>query len=832
MRILTRVLLCVFALVIAARAQGPVTVQQDANSRLWFVELQSTPVADGGSSAAAQNDKQAFRQSAQGAALTFRERFAYDNLFNGVAIDIDPADVSKLLNLSNVKGVYPVHTVSIPITQPVDPELATAIAMTGADIVHSELGFTGKGVRVGIIDTGIDYNHPDLGGGFGAGFRVAMGYDFVGDAYNGANTPVPDPDPDDCNGHGTHVAGIVGANGQVVGVAPGVTFGAYRVFGCSGSTSTDIIIAALERAFADGVNVINMSLGSDFSWPQSPEALVSDRLVNKGIVVVASVGNSGGLGLYSAGAPGVGSKVIGVASFDNTHTTLPYFTISPDDTKIGYLAADGAPAAPTSGSFPMARTGTATSTADGCAPLVPGSLTGKVALIRRGTCSFYLKAQNAQLAGAAAVILYNNVSGRLGATVAGNPPITIPVGGISNTEGVLIDNRLAAGPVTMTWTNQLFPFPNATGGLISGFSSYGLSPDLTLKPDIGAPGGFIRSTFPLELGGYAVLSGTSMSSPHVAGAVALLLEARPRTKAKMVNTILQNNADPKPFSGNPSLGYLEPVQRQGAGMLRIDRAILSTTTVEPGKLSLGESQDGPSEQELIIENNSREWLTYKLSHAPALAIGPNTFTPNFLAGFSTVKFSEDEVQVPPHGAIYVRATITPNPMLPDHSIYDGYIVVTSQTGEVIRVPYAGFKGDYQSIQVLTPTPAGYPWLARFVIGRGFFNQPAGGAFTMVGTDIPFILVHLDHQSRRLLMEVFDANTGEPRHKAEDDSYLPRSSTATSFFAISWNGTTFHGKKTDVLPNGSYVIQLTIRKALGSEEDLETWTSPVITIARP
>jgi len=108
--------------------------------------------------------------------------------------------------------------------------------------VHSELGFTGKGVRVGIIDTGIDYNHPDLGGGFGPGLRVAFGFDFVGDAYDGSNTPIPDPFPDDCDGHGTHVAGIVGANGAVTGVAPGVTFGAYRVFGCEGQAESDVII--------------------------------------------------------------------------------------------------------------------------------------------------------------------------------------------------------------------------------------------------------------------------------------------------------------------------------------------------------------------------------------------------------------------------------------------------------------------------------------------------------------------------------------------------------------------------------------------------------------
>ena len=188
------------------------------------------------------------------------------------------------------------------------------------------------------------------------------------------------------------------------------------------------MLAAMERRSDDGADVVNMSIGSALQWPQYPTAKAADNLVKHGVVVVASIGNEGALGLYGAAAPGVGKNVIGVASFDNTHANLVAFTISPDGAKVGYIAATGAPAAPVTGSFPMARTGTTTSRRRRLrARCLPGSLTGKVALIRRGTCSFYQKAFNAQTAGAAGVVLYNNAPGFISPTVAGTPPITIPV---------------------------------------------------------------------------------------------------------------------------------------------------------------------------------------------------------------------------------------------------------------------------------------------------------------------------------------------------------------------------------------------------------------------
>src|SRR5207247_2370815 len=131
------------------------------------------------------------------------------------------------------------------------------------------------------------------------------------------------------------------------------------------------------------------------------------------------------------------------------------------------IAAAGAPTPPTSGSFPVQRT----TDPLGCTAQAAGTLTGKVALISRGTCTFYVKSRNAQLAGASAVILYNNTAGTLNATVAASPAVTIPVVGITQADGNLMVARLAGGPVTMTWTDQLVNTPNAAAGLVSTFSS-------------------------------------------------------------------------------------------------------------------------------------------------------------------------------------------------------------------------------------------------------------------------------------------------------------------------------------------------------------------------
>ena len=872
---------------VAAPTAGAATSGQ--SSEIFLVEL--------------EDGAQTFRNQARAVGLSYSERFAYKQLFKGLAVRIAAKDVGKLAGIGSVSNLYPARYYTLGPAASADPELATAIQMTGADLAQAA-GYDGAGVKVAVMDTGIDLDHADLGGDGVAGVphsnsRVIAQWDFVGDDYNAdpeapEYSPVPEPDPvaDDCNGHGTHVAGIVGANGggqagHATGVAPAVAFGAYRVFGCEGSVTDDVMIAAMERALADGMHVLNMSIGDAFNnWAGSPTAAASDALVDAGMVVVASIGNSGANGVYSAGAPGVGNKVIGVASYDNSHVQISAFTISPDNTSIGYMPATAAPAPPTSGSFPMARTGSVASTNDACNAVAPpsGSLTGLVVLIRRGSCTFYEKSRNAQLAGAAGVVIYNNCPpncGLFSGTVALQPaagapqiPIAIPVVTISDTQGALIDSRLAAGGVTMTWTAGTIGIVNPTGGLISSFSSYGTDAELGLKPDIGAPGGLIRSTWPLEQtgGGYATISGTSMASPHVAGAVALLKQARPSLPAGMIRSILQNSADPKDWFGAPGIGLLEPTHRQGAGMLDIDDAIASSTTIVPGKVSLGEGSGGQAT--LTLTNSGPSAVTYDLAHVPAVSTGTQTFGPllsDYWLPDTQAAFSSSSVTVAAGGTASVGVTITADPNeptapdfigFPTGGLYGGYLLFLDPgSGDtVFSVPYAGFKGDYQSIVAMPMAPVIGKLNPPFVNAQQIYSLAAPSeVWTLQSPDeIPNLLIHFNHQVRRLELQVVNAATGAPVHPVFSNyverNFLARNglqpppggpfntnSTTDDVTAFPWDGTRMHdnGKGTadhrKVVPDGSYKIVVKGLKAGGNPGNAAHWethTSPTITINRP
>jgi subtilisin family serine protease len=895
-------LLCITGLAVAPAAAGngsgvgPIGGASNETASKWFVELSSPPAVKGTSKTVLKAEHDAFMANAAADGIKLTERYTYDSLWNGVSVSVAPSQVAALGSVPGVKAVYPVETLSLPPSERVgnnNIDLKNAVGLTGADIAQNELGLDGSGVTIAIMDSGLDYTLPEFGGCFGPGCKVRGGYDLVGDHYNAtpgpAFDPVPHPDanPLPCDpdvadhaevlgagasdaAHGTHVAGIAAADGrghtaegQVVGVAPGAQLLAYKVFGCNGGTDSDVMVHAMELALADHADVLNMSIGAAFNnWPQYPTAVAADNLSAAGVTVVASIGNSGVNNgqLWSAGAPGVGRNVIGVASFDNTKATLPAFQVG--GTMYPYNRASGSLATvPQSGSAELAATGTPTTADDGCAAPMSTTVAGKIALIRRGTCGFYNKAINAQHAGAIGVVLYNNVAGSLSPTVAptgGAEPVTIPVAAITAAQGASIFSGLGANH-TLTWTDQVLETPLATAGLISDFSSFGTDAELGLKPDIGGPGGQIYSTWPhQQFGGHNTISGTSMAAPHIAGLAALILQAKNKSiSPALVRTLLMNTALPKAVNVAPTSGFLEPTWRQGAGLAQVVNAVTTPAWVTPDKISLGEGNGGSSQ--LTVTNGGSTAVTYDLSEVSTIGTGPSTaagtvypFNFSYLPGANTATFSSPSVTVPAGGSAAVNVNIQAGAWR-DKSLYGGYVVLTPRGGGVtLRVPYVGFYGDYQSLPVLTSANCGLPAVFQIragstdaCLGSGISRLGATGAtFTLQGSDFPILLFHLNHQARKLNIQVFKAD-GSPVHPVfnyvTQQEFLGRNSTATAFFEFDWDGTRSqdngggNGDHRKAVPNGRYILKLSILKALGdaaNSADWETFTTPPITLARP
>ena len=379
--------------------------------------------------------------------------------YNGMRVTLPRKQVSAVSQLDGVVSVTaaPVHTI----------DNAVSVPFLGVPKVWQNTKYLGEGVKVAIIDTGIDYTHAGFGGKgtveafedaqqnaakeadpewFGPNApRVKGGHDFVGDDYNADPNadpegdfpyqPVPHPDanPLDCQGHGSHVAGTAGGSGVNEdgstfagpynsttasktfkvgpGVAPKVDLYALKVFGCEGST--DVVTEAIDWAVKNNMNVINMSLGSSYGTVGDADSIAAQNATAAGVVVVASAGNSGP-NPYLTGSPATGRGVISVAAVDSTKS-FAGAKLTFDGKTMDAINANGA-ALPT-GSHPIVYlkddSATGRNEALGCVPddytangISAGS--GQVGVAQRGTCARVRKAAAGQQAGAAAVIMVNS----------------------------------------------------------------------------------------------------------------------------------------------------------------------------------------------------------------------------------------------------------------------------------------------------------------------------------------------------------------------------------------------------------------------------------------
>jgi subtilisin family serine protease len=502
--------------------------------------------------------------------------YSVESAYNGIAARVDASDVAKIKAHADVKAVHalPVHYIDNSTSAPFIKAVNAWVAAGGN---------AGDGIRIGIIDTGIDYTHADFGGpGTTAAYtgnnraiiepgtfptaKVVGGRDFAGDAYTGANAPVPDSDPLDCNGHGTHVAGTaagfgVNSNGTTYtgsydgttpfsslsigpGVAPKAQLYALKVFGCAGSTglTTQAINWAVDPNGdgdpSDHLDVINMSLGSNFGTATDASAAASTNAAAVGVIVVAASGNAGDT-TYITSSPGSSTRAISVANIVddgilgtnlkiNSPVAIagdksalraqfnPPMALPANFTANVKLANDGS-----TDLFPGAAAGSVGTTTDGCQAFPAGFFTGQHALVDRGGgCGFTVKVKNAQDAGATAVIVANNTTGTISMT-GSDPTIVIPSLSILQTDGNAIKAQLGGG------VNATLQFFNL-GDTVSASSSRGPRRNgAGAKPEISAPGSTITSAGMGTGSGTLVISGTSMASPHVAGAMGLLRQLHP-----------------------------------------------------------------------------------------------------------------------------------------------------------------------------------------------------------------------------------------------------------------------------------------------------------------
>lgn len=672
--------------------------------------------------------------------------------YNGFQASVPATQLDAVAALPGVVAIHPVRSYAL--------DNAVSVPFLGVPQVWQNTGYTGANVKVAIIDTGIDYTHATFGGPgtaesydaahavstqpadpalFGPNApRVKGGIDLVGDDYNAdsssaAYQPVPHPDPNplDCQGHGSHVAGTAGGSGVLAdgtgytgpydastpthtfrvgpGVAPQADLYAIRVFGCDGST--DMVVPALDWAVENGMDVVNMSLGSSFGRGDDPDAVAAANAVGAGVVVVASAGNSGH-NPYLTGSPGTGDGVIAVSAVDSAES-FPGATVTVGGQAVEAINANGA-SLDGLGALTVVRvTGDnrlgCSAAAFTAAGVVPGG--NQLAVVERGTCARVSKAIYGQQAGAAAVLMVNNATdlppyeGQIteNADTGEAYLVTIPFLGVRSTDGPAFTPGANATVVAATIANPGFRS-------YASFSSSGpRSGDSAISPDVAAPGVSIASAAVGSGNGAAILSGTSMAAPHVAGVVALSVQAHPTWSAPQVAASVVSTADPEQVAGqNLVIG--------GVGLVDAAQAVATTVTAtgdafrtESGwaresALSFG-FQESPlgfgGIKTVTVRNDGKKPVTYTVSTAPSAE-----------SIKAKVSLSTKSITVRPGGSAKILLTVVasardvPSSVGTDDTFafyeISGDILLTSNDG-ALRVPYLLVPRSNSTVS--TPTSA-------------------------------------------------------------------------------------------------------------------------------
>ena len=773
----------------------------------------------------------------------------YSAVMNGFSATTEYGNIDEIRHISGVDNVFVAERHEL-----IEPLLTNSVPTVGGNMMQTN-GYSGKGQVVSVIDTGLDMNHeafkasvdnpkysksditefiqtrsltigklsPDV---LYHGSKIPYTFDYAGNDYNVSGG----------RSHGTHVAGIVGANSgdEVTGVAPDCQLLIMKVFGDNSSGAyDDDILAALDDSVKLGADVINMSLGSTSGFSTAAGKTMRDvyqRVKDAGIMLVCAAGNdyssaykgsNSDLPLASnpdnatVGSPSTYSAALSVASANNSESKDAYFLAG--DTRIRYMDSaenDG-------DSFFSAIRGTYSYVDCGYgseSDVADKTLQGKIALIQRGgeengeILTFSRKEKNARSAGAEAMIIYDNVKGDLVSMATDH---RIPSCFINRENGL---KMIAAQDKTIRVDPSFIgQFSDEFSGKMSDFSSWGVTPDLKLKPEITAPGGNIYSTLPGNE--YGNMSGTSMASPHIAGASAVMAQyvnvemdgadMTMEQRRNFIDALMMSTATPvKDEESTPA-----SPRKQGAGMIQMHNASQASaylTSADGGRpvLSLGDSENGIYNLSFLLKRiKGSKNINYEVNVTAMtediqvvggekrMAQKPRILDENSISVKAPESVDLKKKDVPM--GISLELTSSAREQLdadfPNGIFIEGFVELVPRTGEetvALSIPFVGFYGDWSKSTLFDTTiyEGTSPALTETFISK--FDDASGGGY---------VLGHNVYGSAR----IYDANkisvpAGDNSFHVTAACTLLRNASSLVFEVIDENGDTVYSEMdTDV-----------------------------------
>jgi subtilisin family serine protease len=633
-----------------------------------------------------------------------------DTVANTLLVEAPDSSVAQIAALSGVRRVFPVREVHMIL----DHAVVVNKVVEAWNQVSTDRA--GLGVKIAIIDSGIDSTHAAFQD---ATLTVPSGYPKVGASSDTAYTNNkiivarsyvsmlpsrrdPDQSVRDRVGHGTALAMVAagvrnsGPLASISGVAPKAFLGNYKVFGTPGyndTSSNDAILKAMDDAVADGMDIINLSLGDDFATrlDEDPTAQAVERATKAGVIVVVAAGNNGP-GWYRISSPATAPSAIAVGASRNDRAFGASLDVPGYSSILAIPAASTASASGTV-SGTLADVAALDSTGKACASLPSASLTGKVAIILRGDCTFETKLNLAQRAGAVAAVVYAAADAPEAFSMSVGTA-TLPAEMISNADGVALRQAIAANTSLAGTLRFSLSAVSIDASRLADFTAYGPNVDTGIKPDLVAVGTDIYvATQKLDpngdmydASGYVVVDGTSFSAPLVAGAAALLKSARPGLTVDQYRSLLINSAG--------TLGSAT-VQQAGAGVLDAGASLRGTASAYPTALGFGAGSSDPQlSRTLTITNTGSAAETYTIltaprgeSSGPAAALNTLQLGPGASLELP-VEWRASDLAAGPH---------------------EGYLkIVAASSGVETRVPYwyAVSSGKPVEVSVLDVTTSG------------------------------------------------------------------------------------------------------------------------------